>query len=85
MITAGVDIGSVATKAVVLENSEVLGDVRQALLGENSEESIKKIREFVSRFGVRSEDVKNLTISALVMQMMEKADKKDKGLLSAIW
>ena len=68
----------------MVENSEVLGDVRQALLGEEADESVKKIREFVSRFGVTSEDIKNLSVSALVMQMMDKADKKDKGVLSTI-
>jgi hypothetical protein len=68
----------------MVENSEVLGDVREALLGENADESVKKIREFVSRFGVTSEDVKNLSVSALVMQMMDKADKKDKGILNTI-
>ena len=68
----------------MVENSEVLGDVREALLGEDADESVKKIREFVSRFGVTSEDVKNLSVSALVMQMMDKADKKDKGVLSTI-
>ena len=68
----------------MVENSQVLGDVREALLGENADESVKKIREFVSRFGVTSEDVKNLSVSALVMQMMDKADKKEKGVLSTI-
>lgn len=68
----------------MVENSEVLTDVRQALLGKDADESVKKIREFVSRFGVTSEDVKNLSISALVLQLMEKADKKDKGVLAAI-
>ena len=80
-------VNSITTGKTVdrmVENSEVLGDVRQALLGEDGEESVKKIREFVSRFGVTSEDVKNLSVSALVMQMMEKADKKDTGVLSTI-
>ena len=80
-------VNSITTgKAVdrMVENSEVLEDVRQAMLGEDGEESVKKIREFVSRFGVTSEDVKNLSVSALVIQMMEKADKDDKGVLSTI-
>jgi uncharacterized membrane protein YqiK len=68
----------------MVENSQVLGDVREALLGADADESVKKIREFVSRFGVTSEDVKNLSVSALVMQMMDKADKKDKGILSTV-
>ena len=68
----------------MVENSEVLGDVREALLGEDADESVKKIREFISRFGVTSDDVKNLSVSALVLQMMEKADKKDKGILSTV-
>lgn len=68
----------------MVENSQVLGDVREALLGDDADESMKKIRGFVSRFGVTSEDVKNLSVSALVMQMMDKADKKDKGVLSTV-
>ena len=80
-------VNSITTGKTVdrmVENSEVLGDVRQALLGEDADESVKKIRDFVSRFGVTSEDVRNLSVSALVMQMMEKADKKEKGLLGTI-
>ncbi len=80
-------VNSITTGKTVdrmVENSEVLGDVREALLGEDADESVQKIRDFVSRFGVTSEDVKNLSVSALVMQMMEKADKKDKGVLSTI-
>ena len=68
----------------MVDNSAVLADVRQALLGKDADESVAKIRQFVSRFGVTSEDVKNLSVSALVMQMMDKADKKDKGVLGSI-
>ena len=49
-----------------------------------SDEVRDKIQHFVSRFGMTSEDVKNLTISALMMKLIAKANKEDKGILNGI-
>ena len=68
----------------MIENSEVLGDVKNALIGDDVDEVRNKIQHFVSRFGMTSEDVKNLSISALMMKLIAKANKEDKGILNGI-
>ena len=65
-------------------NSEVLGDVRNTFLGSDAEDTAKNIKRFASQFGLGSEDVKNLTISALVMQMIGMAAGKKKGTLQGL-
>lgn len=67
-----------------VENSEVLGDLREALLGPDAEAARQQIQEFVSRFGMSSEDIKNLTISGLMLKLLAQADDRDKGVLAGI-
>ena len=68
----------------MIENSEVLGDVKGALLGDGQEETKLQIKEFVSKFGLTSDDVKNLTVSALMLKLLSMADKENKGLLTSL-
>ncbi len=65
-------------------NSQVLGDVKDTLLGSDSETTKEQIQKFISQFGVTSEDIKNLSISALMMKLMSQADKGQKGLLNSL-
>jgi len=67
-----------------VENSEVLGDLREALLGPDAEAARRQIQEFVSRFGMSSEDIKNLSISGLMLKLIAQAGEKDKGILAGI-
>ncbi len=62
-------------------NSNVLTDLKDTLLSPEAETTKDQIRKFVSQFGLGSEDIKNLTISALILKMMSKSDKQDKGIL----
>ena len=68
----------------MVENSDVLADFKGALLGDDHEQTKLQISEFVSKFGLSSDDVKNLTISALMMKMLSMADKDKKGVLNGI-
>jgi len=68
----------------MVDNSAVLTDLKDTFLGEDADATRQKIQQFVSRFGVTSEDLKNLTISALMVKLMAKADEGDKGMLSGI-
>ncbi len=67
-----------------VENSEVLGDLREALLGPDAEAARQQIQEFISRFGMSSEDIKNLTISGLMLKLITQASEQDKGVLAGI-
>ncbi len=80
-------VNSIATgKSVdhLVTHSEVLTDVKDTLLGPDMDATRNQIQKFVSQFGLTSEDIKNLTISALVVKLMAKADKGQKGILNSI-
>ena len=68
----------------MVDNSDVLSGLKGALLSPDADTTTEQIKSFVSKFRLKSEDIKNLTISALVMQMMSKADKENKGILNGI-
>ena len=68
----------------MVKHSEVLGDVKDALLGSDPEAAREQIQAFVSRFGLSTEDIKNLSISALMMKLLAGADKEQKGLLNSL-
>lgn len=80
-------VNSITTGKTVdrmVNNSEVLTGLKDVLLAEDPEQSRQKIRDFIQQFGLSSEDVKNLSVSALVMKLMADADEKKKGLLNRI-
>ncbi len=54
-------------------NSNVLKDVKETFFNGDSEHFKTQLEGFISNFGIGSEDVKNLTISALIGQMMGQA------------
>jgi len=68
----------------MVSHSKGLGDVRSALLGSDAEVARNHLCKFVSQFGLSTEDVKNLTISALVMKLMARADGEQKGVLRSV-
>jgi uncharacterized membrane protein YqiK len=68
----------------MVDNSAVLRDLKDTFLGEDADATRQKIQQFVSRFGVTSEDLKNLTISALMVKLMARADDDDKGVLAGM-
>ncbi len=77
-------VNSITTGKMVdraVQNSEVLQDFRAAIVGADGQETMTRIREMVGRFGLSSEDVKNLTVSALMMKLIGLAQDQEKGLL----
>jgi uncharacterized membrane protein YqiK len=66
----------------VVNNSRVLTDLKEGLIGSDEQTTAQQIRRFVSQFGLKSEDIKNLTISALVGKLIAKSDKENKGVLN---
>jgi len=68
----------------VVENSEVLGDLKGTLIGDNSEETKENISKFIKQFGLGSDDIKNLSVSALIIKLMTDADDSQKGMLKGL-
>ena len=68
----------------MVDNSKVLGDIKGALLGGDPESARQQIQDFVARFGLTSEDLKNLSISALMMKLIAGADREQKGVLNSL-
>ena len=82
-------IGSIAKgKAVdrTVHNSEVLSSVKDTFFGADGGGDFKaNLHKFVSQFGVSSEDMRNLSVSALLLQLMSKAgDDKTRGTLAQL-
>ena len=51
-------------------NSETLQRVEKAFLGTDGEDGLGRVRDLIDRLGFTSEDLKNLSISALIVKMM---------------
>jgi uncharacterized membrane protein YqiK len=58
----------------MVEGSRVLSDVRHTFFNGNSEYFRTQLQGFVSQFGMDSEDLKNLSISALIGKMLIQAE-----------
>ena len=67
-----------------VEASRVLSDVRKTFLTGDAETTTARLREFVRQFGISSEDVKNLSVAALLVRLMTQADEGQKGVLGQL-
>lgn len=70
----------------MLSNSDVLTQVKDTFFsGENGESFKQKLRDFVSQFGLSTEDMKNLSISALILQLAQRANSdSDKSIIQSL-
>jgi len=71
----------------LLDNSQHLLDVKKALLGNGKENGDfgQNLRKFIAQFSLSSEDIKNLSISALIYKMMEQtSDPGKKNVLQQL-
>jgi uncharacterized membrane protein YqiK len=69
----------------LFENSGHLKELKESLLGDSNGNGdfAGNLRNFISQFSVSSDDIKNLTISALIMKMMNQTSDADKkGILN---
>ena len=70
-------IGSITKGKMVdraVHNSEVLGTVKDALFGENGGGDFKtNLRRFIDQFGLSSEEIRNLSVSALLLKLTSQA------------
>lgn len=69
-----------------IDNSEILTEVKTNLLGSTEGQTfIESIRQLIDRFGVTSEDLKNLSVSMLLLRMFNQADDSEtKGFLTQL-
>ena len=58
----------------LVQNSQVLTDVAQTFFNGNPEYFGEKLFEFTTRFGFSSDDIKNLSIAALLTRMIAQAE-----------
>ena len=69
----------------LFSNSEHLLDAKQALLGDGNGHFGKALRTFMEQFSFTSEDVKNLTVSALIAKLLTQAGtEQQKSVLSSL-
>ncbi len=66
----------------IVDNSHMLTDVKDTFINGDNEYFRTQLGDFVSQFNVSSEDVKNLTVSALIAKMMGAADSGEKSTLN---
>ncbi|MCP4439269.1 MAG: flotillin family protein [Aureispira sp.] len=65
----------------LVDNSQNLQDVKQALLGPGEENLVDRVRGFMQQYGVNSEAVRNLSMSALLTKLYAKASGADRDIL----
>ena len=66
----------------MVDNSRVLEDVKETFFNGNPDYFKAKLKEWIAQFGVSSEDLKNLTVSALLTKMLPQAEGDVKGQIS---
>ncbi|MBI1292686.1 flotillin family protein [bacterium] len=74
-------IGSIAQgKSIdrLVDNSQVLTDVKETFFTGDGDQFSRELRRVIGMFGVNSEDVKNLTVSALIADLMTSTE--DEGI-----
>lgn len=84
-ITSAVTKGKVADR--IVDNSKVLTDVKETFFNGDPEYFKSQMASWIDQFGIETEDVKNLTVSALLGKMIPQADGESRskliGLLGA--
>lgn len=68
-----------------VDNSHVLQDVKNTFFSGDPDQFRQQLSKFVSQFNMSSEDVKNLTVSALLSKMMTQTDSPQaNGILNQL-
>lgn len=63
----------------LINNSENATQIKEAILGGDDAKAnlLEKIKSFADKYNIGSDDIKNLSIAALITKMMNNADNKD--------
>ncbi|MCT8338948.1 SPFH domain-containing protein [Flavobacteriaceae bacterium TK19130] len=67
----------------LVENSQNIQQVKDAILGSEDVKGnlLEKVREFAEKYGISSEDIKNLTIANLLMDLKKRSDDAEEQTL----
>ena len=68
----------------LVDNSSALTDVKETFFNGDSDYFESQVRSWVDKFGVSSEDLKNLTVSALLTRLMVEADSDTKASMKNV-
>lgn len=70
----------------LVDNSDNLTALKTAMLGtgEGNGDLMERIKGFITKTGMTSEDVRNLTMSNLLVQLSNKANDEDKGMIATL-
>jgi uncharacterized membrane protein YqiK len=68
----------------LVNNSEVLTDIKETFITGNPEDFEKQLKELMGRFNLTSEDLKNLSIAGAVNRMMKDAHGADRTMLGKL-
>ncbi|MCU0386741.1 MAG: hypothetical protein MUE38_11980 [Flavihumibacter sp.] len=67
----------------LINESEHATDIKRALIGDgsNSGDLLERIREFADKYNISTNDIKNLTISSLILKMQQQSSDADRPML----
>jgi uncharacterized membrane protein YqiK len=67
----------------LINESENATDIKKALIGDgsNSGDLLARIREFADKYNISTNDIKNLTISSLILKMQQQSSDADRPML----
>ncbi|MFP4354957.1 MAG: flotillin family protein [Phycisphaerae bacterium] len=69
----------------VLDHSDTLSELRDAFIGGNGQQAAQKLKDYIAKFDLSSEDVKNLTISTLMIKLIGMSDGREKNTLQKLF
>lgn len=82
-IVGAVTVGKATDR--LIGSSQALTDIKETFFNGDPEHFQQQMQGFIDRFGLTSEDIKNLTISAALTQMIGLTDdSKTRGLLTGL-
>lgn len=68
----------------IVNNSDVLTDIKETFITGDPEYFKKQLGDFVDRFNLTAEDIKNLSIAGAINKMMSNSEGADKSALSKL-
>jgi len=78
-ITSAITTGKVVDRTV--DNSRVLDDVKETFFNGDPEYYKEQISSWIDQYGIQTEDIKNLSVGALLGNLMVKADGDNRSKL----
>ncbi|WP_442267000.1 flotillin family protein [Tenacibaculum sp. ZS6-P6] len=72
----------------LVQHSDNIQDVKDAILGSDDVKGnlLEKVKDFANKYGISSEDIKNLTVANLLMDLKDRANTSDEeGLFSNLF